>query len=392
LKRIFSSATAWTHRADAFLVLLAILGIGFHVLTHFTRHMRPQPYLEEKMAASTRAVRCFEAIREARIGRTETLDKENDPEATGLIGQEFTLITTDRGVLDSKLTTVNPNFAAVFVQYFRDLELQPDDPIAIGMTGSFPALNISMIAAAEELHLKPIVITSVGASMWGANDPSFTWLDMERLLNEKGLLRTRSIAAAIGGSNDRGRGLSPKGRALLRDAITRNGIPLISEPTLEQAVETRVDIYDKQATPRGIKAYVNIGGGSASVGNSQNANLIPPGINRTLKPYDWTQRGALHAYARRHVPIIHLLNIESIAQAYGLPLTPELIPPVGEGDIFHRQAYDLRIALPAFLTYLILCFGVLRARNRAASAAREVAAPLPIPGATGEPIGERSGG
>ena len=68
-----------------------------------------------------------------------------------------------------------------------------------------------MLAAAEEMKLKPIVVTSVGASMWGANDPIFTWLDMEKLLNEKGLLHTRSLAASVGGSNDRGRGLSPRG-------------------------------------------------------------------------------------------------------------------------------------------------------------------------------------
>jgi poly-gamma-glutamate system protein len=390
LKHVFSSATAWTHRADMFLVALAVLGIGFHVLSEVTRRLAPQDYLQEKMAAATEAIRCFEAIREARVGAPGTLDKENDPEASGLIGQEFTLITTDRGVLESKLTTTNPNFAAVFVQYFHDLGLKPGDPVAIAMTGSFPALNVSMLAAAETMHLKPIVITSVGASMWGANDPGFTWLDMEKLLNDKGLLHTRSLAASVGGSNDRGRGLSPEGRRLLRDAITRNEIPLISEPTLDQSVEKRVQIYGEAAGPRGVRAYVNIGGGSASVGNAQSANLIPPGVNTLLKPYNWTQRGALHHYASKRVPIIHLLNIEEVATAAGLPLMPEAIPAVGEGDIFYREAYDLRITIPAFLIYLVLCFGVLRARNRAARAAREVATPLPIPGLGGQPAEERS--
>lgn len=390
MKHVFSSATAWTRRADLFLVALALLGIGFHILAEATRRLAPQEYLQEKMAAATEAVRCFEAIREARVGTPGTLDKENDPEASGLIGQEFTLITTDRGVLDSKLTTTNPNFAAVFVQYFHDLDLKPGDPVAIAMTGSFPALNVSMLAAAETMKLKPIVITSVGASMWGANDPAFTWLDMEKLLNDKGLLHTRSLAASVGGSNDRGRGLSPEGRRLLRDSVARNQVPLISEPTLEQSVEKRIGIYDQAAGTRGVRAYVNIGGGSASIGNAQSANLIPPGVNTMLKPYNWTQRGSLHHYASKRVPIIHLLNIEEIATASGLPLTPETIPAVGEGDIFYREAYDLRIVIPAFLIYLVLCFGVLRARNHAARAAREVATPLPIPGLGGQPAEERS--
>ena len=146
----------------------------------------------------------------------------------------------------------------------------------------------------------------------------------------------------------------------------------------------------RAAGPRGVRAYVNIGGGSASMGNAQSANLIPPGVNTMLKPYNWTQRGALHHYASKRIPIIHLLNVEEIANATGLPLTPETIPAVGEGDIFYREAYDLRFTIPAFLIYLVLCFGVLRARNHAARAAREVVTPLPISRITGQPAGERS--
>lgn len=392
MKPLFSDSSSWARRTDLLLVALAILGIGLHLLSEATRRMNPQPHLGEKMAAATRAARCFEAIREARIGTPASLDAENDPEASGLIGQEFTLTTTDRGVLESKLTSVNPNFAAVFVQYFYELGLKPGDHLAVALTGSFPALNIAVLAAAEELRLEPVVVTSVGSSMWGANDPSFTWLDMERLLCERHLLKTRSIAASIGGSNDRGRGLSPKGRSLLREAIQRTGIPLISEPTLEQSVAKRIMLYDTAAGVGGVKAYVNVGGGAASTGTQQNAALITPGINRTLKLYNWTQRGALHHYAKNRVPIIHLLNLEAIATANGLPLVPEFVPPVGEGEVFYREAYDLRVVIPAFLIYSILCFGVLRARHRAALAAREVIAPSLANRPSGQAVGERSGG
>lgn len=393
MKPASSSRTAWMRRTDLLLVALALLGIGFHALSEATRQLKSQPNIDSKMEAATRALRCFEAIREARMGAPGTLDKENDPEASGLIGQEFTLITTDRGVLESKLTAVNPNFAAVFVQYFHDLGLKPGDAIAVGMTGSFPSLNICLLAAAEEMRLRPIPITSVGASMWGANDPSFTWLDMERLLNDRGLIATRSAAASLGGSNDRGRGLSPRGRTLLREAISRSGVHPIIQPTLEQSVDRRIAVYDSiAAASGGVKTYVNIGGSSASIGNTQSANLIPAGVNERLKPYNWAQRGALHHYAKKHVPVIHILNIEQIAETHGLPVTPEAVPPVGDGEIFHREAYDLRFTVPILAIYLVLCFGVLRARNRAAKAAREVTTPLPIPGLGGEPIGERSGG
>jgi len=352
-------------------VVLAVLGLAFHLIAESTRRLHPQEHVQLKMKAASRTVRCFEAIRQYRLGVPSEMDRENDPEGSGLIGQEFTLTTTDRGVLESKLTSVNPNFAALFVEYFHDLGLQPGDALAIAMTGSFPALNIAALAAAEEMFLRPIPITSVGASMWGANDPSFSWLDMERLLTDRGLLRTRSVAASLGGSNDRGRGLSPKGRALLQEAIDRNDVPLIYEPTLDRSVNRRIEIYNFEAGPQGIRAYVNIGGSSASIGNRLNGTLISPGVNRSLPPYNWTRRGALHHYARRRVPVIHVLRIESLAEAHGFPIAPEVIPSVGEGDIFLQEVYDLRIVVPAFLTFALLCFGVLRSRHRAAVRARE---------------------
>ncbi len=378
MKRLFSSSPGqpWSQRADLFLIALAILGIGFHFLAEKSRLLQPQAHMVEKMAAATTTVRCFEAIRQHRLGAAGSFDRENDPEESGLIGQEFTLTTTDRGVLEAKLTSVNPNFAALFVHYFLDVGLEAGDDIAIAMTGSFPALNIAVLAAAEELQLKPQVITSVGASMWGANNPDFTWLDMEKLLCDRGLLTTRSLAASLGGSNDRGRGMSPEGRQLLEQAVTRSGIPLIIRPTVDEAIQERIALFDEAAWPRGIKAYVNIGGSSASIGTRLNGTLIPSGVNRVLKPYNWSQRGVLHDYARRRVPVIHMLRIESIAQNHGFPVAPDVVPAVGEGAIFHREVYDLKVVIPLFLIFVVLCFGVLRSRNRAAHAAGALSAPL----------------
>jgi poly-gamma-glutamate system protein len=382
----------WTRRVDVFLVVLALLGIGFHLASEATRILRPQPNMLEKTQAATRAVRCFEAIRQARMGTPAALDAESDPASTGLVGQEFTQTTTDRGVLEAKLTSINPNFAALFVQYFHDIGLKPGDAVAVGLTGSFPALNICMLAAAEEMDLHAIPITSVGASMWGANDPKFTWLDMEGYLNRRLLLETKSVAASLGGSNDRGRTLSPMGRGLLSEAIERNKAELIYERTLEESVQRRINIFDREAGERGVRAYVNIGGGVASIGNSQNGRLIKPGLNKTLKPYNWAQRGALHHYAKKRIPIIHILNISYLARANGFPEAPGVVPAVGEGTIYHKESYDLRIVIPLFIVYLILCFRVLRARQRASKAAREIPTPSPMRAMAEQPAGERRGG
>jgi len=391
LARLARPRAAWTKRADLFLVGLALLGIVLHLLVEASRMMSPQPHMDQKIAAATRTVRCFEAIRLARLGMPEGHDLENDPASSGLIGQENTLITTDRGVLESKLTSVNPNFAAVMVDYFHRIGLKPGDVIAAALTGSFPALNIATLAAAEEMGLRPVVITSVGASMWGANDPDFTWLDMETFLVERRLLKTRSIAASLGGSNDRGRGLSPRGRLLLREAVERNGVDLISVPTLEESVTRRVEAYIREAGSDNIRAFINVGGGAAAIGNRQSARLIRAGVNRTIPRYNWSRWGVAHHMSVLGVPVIHVLNVEAIARRHGMPVAPEAVPPVGEGTIFHREAYDLKVAIPALLLYLVLCFRVLRARQRAVRAARETVAPT-VPGMVPEPAGERGRG
>ena len=90
--------------------------------------------------------------------------------------------------------------------------------MAVSFSGSFPALNIAVLSAARVLDLHPVIISSVGSSMYGANQPEMTWLDMERILADKGLFPYRSNAASLGGiagTREAGRNVST---AVLRDA------------------------------------------------------------------------------------------------------------------------------------------------------------------------------
>ena len=129
----------------------------------------------------------------------------------------------------------------------------------------------------------------------------------------------------------------------------------------------------------------------ASIGNSQNGRIIKPGLNSVLQAYNWAQRGALHHYAKDRIPIIHILNIGALAENHGFPEAPGVVPAVGEGTIYHKESYDLKIVVPLFIVYVILCFRVLRARQRAAKAAREVLAPGPARAVAEQPAGERRG-
>jgi poly-gamma-glutamate system protein len=313
-----------------------------------------QDWYAEKLEAAQLAKSAATAIKEQRLEKGVFIDDVNDPNQTALIGQEYTQITTDRGYIEAKLSSTNPNFAAVIIQLLKDAEIEKGDNIAIAMTGSFPALNIATLAALETLKLNPIIITSVGSSNWGANDPYFTWLDMENLLYKSKIFHTRSVAASIGGGSDVGRGLSPQGRELITKAIERNNVAFIHENHLEESIAKRMEIYKKQSGKKPIKAFINIGGGIASLGNTINGKIIPAGLTRFLPMKNFPVQGVIIQMGQQKTPIIHLLNISQLLSKYGLPESPVPLPEPGTGEIFVQKKYSLIITSIAALVMVII--------------------------------------
>jgi poly-gamma-glutamate system protein len=300
-----------------------------------------QDHFEEKIEAAKIHQLATKTIYNFRMEKGVFVDAVNDPNQTALIGQEYTMITTDRGYLDAKLSSTNPNFSAIIVQLLKEAGVEKGDNVAIAMTGSFPAVNIAVYAAMKTLSLNPITITSVGSSNWGANDPDFTWLDMENLLKKSNVFDYKSVAASIGGGSDIGRGLSPEGRDLIIEAIERNGIPLIREDHLEHSIEKRMDIYNSQSDEKPIKAFINVGGGIASLGNSINGRIIPAGLSPFLPKSNFPVRGAMIQMGQNNIPIIHLLNINNLLKKYGMAINPVPLPDPGEGEIFVQKKYNM---------------------------------------------------
>jgi len=334
-----------------------------------------QKWYSEKLEAAERAKRAQQCIKEYRLGRGVFVDAVNDPNETALIGQDLTPITTDRGNIDAKLASTNPNFAAVVVELLKQAGVREKDHVAVAMTGSFPAINIAVLSAMETMRLIPIIITSVGASNWGANDPQFTWLDMEQLLQEKNIFHSRSVAASIGGGGDVGRGLSPEGRAMIIQAIKRNNVDIIHLEHIEQSIDRRLKIYEHRSKGRPIKAFINIGGGIASLGTVVNGEIIPSGLSQQLPVKNYPVRGVIIEMARRGIPIIHLYNIRQMWTQYELPADPVPLPEPGSGGIFVRAKYNLTIAwvAVAMLTAMILLAGYIDRRKH-----RLGAEPAPI--------------
>ena len=357
-----------TNPSIRLLIGLALISILVFYLAESNRHKKQAPYWDLKIKAANLDEKCQGLIRDELKRRGIAIDFENDPNGSGLIGEQTTLITTDLGELRSKLIATNPNFAAAIVQMFKDADLRRGSKIAVGLTGSLPGANIALYSACEVMGIEPVVITSVGSSTWGANHPQFTWLDMEKLLYDNKLIKYRSVAASLGGGSDNGRGLSMTGRNLLLDAIKRNDIQLVftgnAENILEgggslrENVEKRMSIYQTASKGQPYAAYVNIGGGLSSLGSSQNGKLIPSGLSFDLSTINFPSQGVITMMAARKIPIIHVLRLADIARVYGL--TQEVSPPpvVGEDSIFFKDQYSIvsTVIYTAILIVIVVAF------------------------------------
>ncbi len=334
------------------LIGLALVSVLFFYLAEQTSEPERQAYFDKKLQASKLSLVARETVKSYSQMLGIKTDLQNDPYKTGIIGQERTPITSDRGIVTSKILSTNPNFAAAFVDMLVKAKVKKHSTIAVGMTGSFPGWNISFLAACAALELRPIIITSVGSSDWGANIPAITWLDMERAINERGILPFRSSAASIGGGSDNGRGLSPEGRDLIRQSIKRNDVRFVDEPTLEKNISKRMEIYQELRGDQPIACYVNIGGGVASLGGSQNLRLIPPGLTQHLAVRNFPVRAVINQFAEQGLPVINLSNVEKIAEKYGIPTEiGDKEPELGEGALFFKDRYS--IVGTALLTVLL---------------------------------------
>jgi poly-gamma-glutamate system protein len=341
------------------LVVLAAIGLGLLAIAEHSKSPAMQPYFAVKMEAAQKVRRAMDAIKEARLGLGEPIDIVNDPNDTGLIGSEFSLITTSRGSHEQKLRALDPNLAGVFVQLLKSARVGEGDHVAVAVTGAFPLLNAAAVIAIETVGATPVTITSVGSSMWGANDPDLTWLDMETVLLNRGLIAHRSVAASRGGADDRGRGLSPEGRALIDEAAARNGVPLVDEDTLDESIARRMEIYE-EAAGRDYDAYFNVGGGLASLGSTQVGRLIRPGLSRTLGEKNFPRRGTLVRMAQRGVPVIHVPRADELIERYGLAEDPVPLPEVGTGGVFYRDRYNVPLAGVLAVLFGFLIFAVVR--------------------------------
>jgi len=235
-----------------------------------------------------------------------------------LIGPEISEITTTLGDEAAKRTTLNPSFAALTVKLLRQAGVKGGDTIAIACSGSFPGLLIASLAAAEAMNIHPVTILSLGSSSFGASDPSFTLLDLHMKLLGAGFVSLPPEAVSVGGDRDTGDDMEPGAVKMLTEKAAACRVYIISEPVLHRNKAVRDSLYTSGGRTS-VKAFINTGGGFASMGTSSLALHMRPGLVTKAKLPPPASRGMIHDMIANGVPVIHYLNIRTISSRYKIP-------------------------------------------------------------------------
>lgn len=339
------------------LVVMAIFSIILFYISQTSHRIVKAKHYHKKIESAKLMNSFLSVLKEEAIKKNLKIDATNDPNKTGLIGLNYSKITTSPGIISDKLTALNPNISAVFVSLLNKAKLKKGDYVAIGLTGANPGANLALYSAIKTLKLHPIIISSVGSSQFGANREQFTFLDMESVLYKHKLINFRSIAASLGGGKDIGRGLSSEGRKLIEEAIKRNHVQFIKEKNLKKDIEERMKIY-LENVPKNtkIKAFINIGTGVVNVGNYLTAKIIKTGVHFNLADKKLPKENVIMKFARKNTPIIHIYRANDLAKKYHLAIAPETLPKVGEGKIFSSKILNVTIASICLFILLVIIF------------------------------------
>ncbi len=296
---------------------------------------RRHPAYREMLEAARMMQRASSAILEFKI-ENEILDDSLDVNRTGYIGVEFSSITSTVGTLSAKRTSANPDFAAYIVRELIDHGLSSDDSILVAMTGSFPALNIAVLCAAEVLEIPLVTMASLAASSYGANQEECTWLDIENLLVDREIISHRSDVVTLGAAGDRGGGLPEDGKDLLRRRAHQLKYDLSEAPTSRSQLKLRKKLSGSSDT---YALLINIGGNQTVVGKE--GRVLPGGWidpDEVAAELDSLESSSLmFEFLRSGIPVLNLLHVEDIAEKAGIPIDPIPLPPVGKSSLYSAR-------------------------------------------------------
>jgi poly-gamma-glutamate system protein len=299
------------------LIAFAVLLTGTIVTVSLFRKQHPLAYRDEMKEAVEMTKRMFGVIEELKKERNIVSDAHSNVPYDFMIGDEWTEITTTLGSLEAKETSTNPDFSALIVRLLHEAGVTAGDKVGIILSGSFPALAISTLAALQTMDIQPVVMSSLGASTYGANQPGATWIDMETALKRNGL-KYSSVLVSAGAGNDAGQGLSPEGMSTINNAVYRNRVELYIPESLHESIVKRTEIF-KEAN---VSLLINIGGNETALGNCPHSLGIPNGLHSEMTLCNDWNRGLISLLNESGVPFINMLDIKDLASQYGISVSP----------------------------------------------------------------------
>ena len=301
--------------------------------------LRPNhPQFAEMLMAARSMQAASRVLWMEKDARGLTPSAQADPNRTGMIGQEYTPITTTIGELPAKRTATNPDFAAALVRQMASLQLARGTPVVIVVSGSFVGGDVAAIAATETLGLRPIVIASLSASMWGANEPEFNLIDMLSTLRERNVIRTRAVAAVLGGGGAIGGRMDPDGVAALRRSAARDGVPIIEARPVATLIDALLARITAAAGDTGPGAVINAGGALIGLGSCRESYEWPPGLTRRAPTCSDGTPGLAMQLAADGLPVLHIINMRRLALEWGLPFDPTPLPIPGNNRAVYGSA------------------------------------------------------
>ncbi len=296
------------------------------------------PSYELMLEAAQKAQRASREIYLTKY-RLGIVNSKNDINRTGLVGEEFTPLTTTPGYLAAKRTATNPDFAGYLTRLLQEHGLSQKDSVLVTMTGSLPGLNLNLICALETLGVPSLRIASLGASSYGANQLEMTWIDMEDVLVREGLLNKRSDLVTLGGTGDVGGGLSAETLDFLRKRCARLGYRLLD------AGNRRAQYEERQAAvgnPQSYSLLINVGGNHLMLGTGPEGRELPGGYIRPdsktwEKSVSTSTGGLVFDFLAAGVPVLNLLQVEELAQHAGIPVDPSPLPRLGTSPVYFLE-------------------------------------------------------
>ena len=238
-------------------------------------------------------------------------DSLADPHKTGLIGLEWSELSTTVGLLEAKRTACDPRWAVIIRRWMESLHVSEGDSVAIFTSSSFPGMALNAITALESLNVTPVLVVSLGSSVWGANDPLFPWPTIERKLRTEGFIRCKALFYTPGGNYETGGGLSEEARAIFRASANDVGVPLVIKQNLEEVISWKSSLLKEHK----VKALISVGGSHANMGDDQTVLRLSPGLHKSGNGGD----GVIGRALKDGYPVVHLLNIKGLSAEYGVP-------------------------------------------------------------------------